>query len=136
MPKGTDIPTPKAKPGGQGQRTRALWLITLAALVLGSFVLVNLAETLATYRWTKVPCTILSSRITEYTESNGQRSFTLDIRYEYEVDGRKLQGTSYNDRGATISAQRHWSDYSEVTREFQRYPEGSRTVCFVKPGEP
>src|SRR6185436_9399185 len=127
------VPAP-ARPT-RSNRTVVLWLSTLGALLLAGFVITHLLHTLVTYRWQKTECTILSSRITDYQGDN-RKAYMLEVRYEYTVGGQTIQSTSYNDTRGLAGSPQNWTDYSDAARALERYPAGSRSVCFVDPGDP
>src|SRR5436190_16708097 len=128
-------PAPARSRSPRSNRTVVLWIITAGALLLAGFVGTHLLQTLATYRWQKTECTILSSRITDYQGDN-RKAYMLEVRYEYSVGGQTFQSTSYNDTRGLAGSPQNWNDYSDAARALERYPAGSRSVCFVHPNDP
>jgi hypothetical protein len=80
--------------------------------------------------WARVPCQILSSRVTSHSGSKGGSTYSIDVRYRYEVGGREYTGTRYNFETGSSSS-RKWR-----AAAVKEYPPGRKTVCLVNPEDP
>jgi hypothetical protein len=102
----------------------------LIGAVMGYFVTVRpVLGVLAARGWTPTPCTILSSEVRSHRGSKST-TYSADIHYAYEVDGRpfhsdraKFMGGSSSGRGGKM----------EFVR---RYPGGAKATCYVNPRDP
>jgi hypothetical protein len=81
-----------------------------------------------TRQWTPVECRIESSRIVERGGANGDYGF--EVEYIYTVSGR-----SYTSRQFSLQS-KSFSDYGEAQRLANRYPLGSKSLCYVNPSTP
>ena len=81
--------------------------------------------------WKEVPCTILTSSISSHRSSgkNSGTTYSLDIQYEYQVDGQTYVGDRY-DFSKTSGTK------GSRSRAVSQYPEGKQTVCYVNPEDP
>ncbi len=80
--------------------------------------------------WVETPCTILSSKVGVHDGDDGS-TYSIDIEYEYNVDGLTHQSDRYSFMSGFSSSGR------ESKREAVRqYPKGSQRVCFVDPDDP
>lgn len=79
--------------------------------------------------WPAVPCTITSSEVASHSSSDGT-TYSIQIRYAYEYEGRTFEGTEYNFFGGSSSG------YDRKQAVVDRYPAGATRECFVNPEEP
>jgi hypothetical protein len=79
--------------------------------------------------WVQVPCTIVSSEVGSHSDSDGT-TYSINITYSYEYEGRTYQSDDYNFMGGSSSGR---SGKEQVVR---RYPAGSERVCYVNPKDP
>jgi hypothetical protein len=88
---------------------------------------------LARYRqaqsWPERSCTVRDSRVVEHSDSDGS-TYSVDIRYSYEVDGRSYQSNRYDFMSYSSSGR---SDKEAVVA---RYPPEARVACYVNPEDP
>jgi len=79
--------------------------------------------------WSKIPCTIVSSKI---KESRGDKSTTykVDITFRYKFKGIKHVSGSYDFMTGSDSG------YSFKRKIVNRYPVGKSTSCYVNPEDP
>lgn len=106
----------------------------------GIFVVVGLVSTwfltvpmwswaIASTKWAKTPCTIVSSRVESHSGDKGT-TYSVDIVYRYTFGGREYRGDRYS--AVTGSS----SGYDGKEEIVARYPPGSQSVCYVNPARP
>lgn len=81
-------------------------------------------------RWVETPCTIVSSEIEVHDGDDGD-TYSIEIKYDYEYDGRPYRGERYHFMYGMSSSGR--SGKQEVVK---RYPVGLQTTCYVDPNDP
>lgn len=79
--------------------------------------------------WAETPCTITSSQVESHSDSDGT-TYSIDIRYTYEVGGQTYSGDRYD---FSIGSSSGYGSKQEVV---EQYPPGSETVCRVDPEDP
>jgi len=79
--------------------------------------------------WPEVPCTVTSSQVESHSDSDGT-TYSIDIRYTYEIGGETYPGDRYN---FSIGSS---SGYNSKQKVVDRYPPGTETVCRVDPEDP
>lgn len=79
--------------------------------------------------WTATPCDIISSQVKSHSDSDGT-TYSVDLSYRYQIKGREYQSNRYH--FATGSS----SGMEGKQAVVNRYPAGSRTVCYVNPQDP
>lgn len=80
--------------------------------------------------WPEVPCVIEASSVGRHRGSKSGVTYSVDIRYRYEFDGRVYQSDRYAPLGGASSG---YEGKSEVVA---RYPAGSAATCRVNPADP
>lgn len=88
-----------------------------------------IANAIASRSWSEVPCQIISSRVQTHDGDDGD-TYSVDILYRYEVDGRTYRSSRYNFIGGSSSG------YNRKRDIVKKYAPGSTHTCFVDPGEP
>lgn len=83
----------------------------------------------ATYSWDEMSCTILSSRVEERLEDTGT-FYGFQVLYSYTVGGWRYTGDVHRFDSSSST------DIGEARRLVDRYPEGSRALCYVNPRNP
>lgn len=78
--------------------------------------------------WERVPAVVLSSRVK--THSGDSTTYSVDITFEYEVNGQTFQSDRYN--FVTGSS----SGYESKRRVVAQYPVGHRFEAYVNPRNP
>ena len=120
---------------GSGSSALPLRIIGVPFVLIGSLLTYYFAirPTLAireASNWLETPCTITASRVAENRGSKGETTYSIEIRYEYFIEGEKILGDKYNfDTGS--SSGRDWRQ--KIVRA---YPAGRKTVCYVNPADP
>lgn len=84
----------------------------------------------AAENWQEVPCKITVSRVDSHRTSKGGTSYSLEILYEYMVNGQPYSCDRFNFSPATSGGR---SSSAEASRQ---YPVGRQTVCYVNPADP
>jgi hypothetical protein len=79
--------------------------------------------------WPAVPCTILSSQVRSHSSSDGT-TYSVDIRFEYEFDGRTYQSSRYDFSSGSSSGR------SGKQAIVDQYRVGTKHTCYVNPAEP
>lgn len=79
--------------------------------------------------WPEVPCEIVSSEVASHSSDDGT-TYSIEITYRYEVDGRAYVSNRY---GFTIGSS---SGYKGKAQVVAAHPPGSRATCFVNPADP
>ncbi len=95
--------------------------------------IVPLKKMVESSRWEETACRIIWSKVRRHeSTSDGKTSITwsVDIFYEYEVDGEKYRSNNYRALGGSSSGRK---GKVAVTRQ---YPPGSTQVCYVDPAVP
>ena len=84
-----------------------------------------------TYSWAQTPCEIVSSRVVRNPPSaDPDEAFVFDVQYRYDRDGRGYTSRQFQP-GYSGS-----KEVAEAARLAERYPAGSRAVCYVDPRNP
>jgi hypothetical protein len=79
--------------------------------------------------WQETECTVLSSEVRSHRSDDGT-TYSIDILYEYERDGRIRRSNQYSFASWSSSG---YDSKAEVVAE---HPPGTRTVCYVDPDDP
>lgn len=110
-------------------------IILLFFLGLGSFFTYLVGRSVfsaaRTYSWAQTPCEIVSSRVVRNPPSaDPDEAFVFDVQYRYDHDGRRYTSRQF-EPGYSGS-----KEVAEAARLAERYPAGSRAVCYVDPRNP
>lgn len=107
-----------------------LSVFVIAGLVMSWFLLIQpLLRVQAAKRWEATPCVIVSSRVQSHRDDDGT-TYSVDILYRYEVDGRKYQSNRYGFMGGSSSG------YEGKQRIVSNHPPGQEATCYVSPDDP
>ncbi|OVE76166.1 hypothetical protein BVX97_01895 [bacterium E08(2017)] len=79
--------------------------------------------------WPEVECTIESSRVQTHEGDDGD-TYSVDILYRYEYEGRMYRSNKYKFIGGSSSG------YSGKRKVVNDHPVGSKKKCYVNPDEP
>lgn len=80
--------------------------------------------------WPATPCEIVSSSVGHHRGSEGGTTYSVDITYRYQVQGRDFQSDTYSLMAGSSSGR------SSKERVVAQYPAGSNAVCYVNPEDP
>lgn len=79
--------------------------------------------------WPRVPCRIYHSDVKSHSDDDGT-TYSVDIHFEYEFEGRQFTSTTYNFDSSSSSG------YDSKKAIVDRYPVGSEHECYVNPDFP
>jgi hypothetical protein len=113
---------------GVGCLVFTIFLITGAT---GTFFLLvaPLGRVLDARNWIATPCTIISSEV-GYHRGEDSATYSIDIYYRYEFDGREYRTDRYDFMGGSSSGRER---KARVVRDF---PAGSTQTCWVNADRP
>jgi hypothetical protein len=80
--------------------------------------------------WLEVPCVVISSSVKSHTGSEGGSTYSVDIFYSYQFNGREHRSDTYDFMTGSSSG------YAGKQAVVARNPPGTRTVCYVNPNDP
>lgn len=117
--------------GGTGCLVGFFGLFAAAGLgVFVPFFALPAARAVASRGWAEVPCTIVASAVGIHESSDGDPTYSVDVTFEYERDGRTFRSERYDFFGGSSSGR----ERKEAV--VAALPPGSRTVCYVDPADP
>jgi hypothetical protein len=94
------------------------------------FLLVKPAARLLDARtWPELPCAVISSEVRSHDSDDGT-TYSVDILYAYEFEGRPYRSNRYDFLGGSSSG------YEGKREIVNRHPPGTRTVCYADPKDP
>jgi hypothetical protein len=105
-----------------------LFLLMGSVMSYGFFVQPML-KILEARHWPSVPCRVLSSQVQAHRGNKGS-TYSVDIFYRYEFNGREFKGNRYHFMGGSSSG------YRGKQVIVNHYPPGANTLCYVNPEEP
>ncbi len=79
--------------------------------------------------WNERPCVIVSSSVGRHSDSDGT-TYSVDLVYNYSVEGRQFTGKRYHFFGGSSSG------HKKKAAIVARHPAGAETVCYVNPRNP
>jgi len=103
--------------------------ILVGLLVLYAIFIRPAIKTMDARQWPAVPCTVASSRVQSHDSDDGT-TYSVDILYSYEIDGREYKANRYHFLGGSSSG------YSGKARIVREYPPGRKMICYVNPKDP
>ena len=80
--------------------------------------------------WVETPCTIVSSEVEVHLDGEGN-TYSIEIKYDYDFNGRPYRGERYHFMYGMSSSGR-----SGKQKVVDRYPVGLQTSCYVDPDDP
>src|SRR3954467_8424050 len=120
----------RRKSGSQGASLIslvALLVVFLCVLGLMSMGAVNLYRSAVQRTWKSVPCEILSSRMEETFDSQGNRRFKVVVKYSYEFNGQKLTSFTLSPGLKFIGRDDGVSSWNVAEEQLKRYAAGTKT---------
>ncbi|HEV7672135.1 MAG TPA: DUF3592 domain-containing protein [Thermoanaerobaculia bacterium] len=116
---------------GSGAGCLALFfgVFLLAGIGLLPFLGRPVIQVIGARSWPEVPCTILESGVKSH-EGSDSTTYSVAVRYEYEVDGRLYRSDRYRFMGGSSSG------YDGKAEVVAGLPVGSKKVCYVDPKDP
>jgi len=89
----------------------------------------TVSRVVAARDWTPTPCVVVSSRVQSH-RGDDSTTYSVDILYAYEFNGREFKSSAYGFMGGSSSGQ-------DGKREIVRaHPPGRKTICYVNPSDP
>lgn len=101
----------------------------VGAVIFYSMTVRTFLKIQAARSWTATPCVVESSRVKSHPGDDGT-TYSVDILYRYEVQGREFRSNKYGFMGGSSSGH---DGKAEIVRQF---PPGRETECFVNPADP
>lgn len=112
--------------------TLAAGLFLFFFFAMGAFfevvIIREFARNAAQYTWEKTPCRIISSSVAKTRSSESPYRFS--VRYEYEYNGQMYTGDVYR------RDYKRSKKYTDADKLVRKYPEGSRSTCYVCASDP
>ncbi len=106
-----------------------LLFLLVGSLLFYGFCLRPVIKILGARNWPAVACLVLSSELKTHVDSDGD-TYSVNILYSYEYNGREFKSNRYHFMGGSSSG--HGGKQAIVNR----YPRGTKTICYVNPNEP
>jgi hypothetical protein len=129
-----------SKSGSSSKKTGWKFLLILGGIftLVGGGIgiplgIVPIKKMVESKNWVETPCRIIWSRVQRHeSTSDGETSITwsVDIFYEYEVNGEKYRSNNFRALRGSSSGRK---GKVAVTKQ---YPPGSTRVCYVDPNVP
>jgi hypothetical protein len=91
--------------------------------------MVPVFRVVAAIGWQETPCTIVSSEVETHAGDDGS-TYSVRIVYNYDFDGRHYESDRYKFMIGSSSGR------SGKQAVVDRYPPGSKSVCYVNPSDP
>ncbi len=107
----------------------AVFLVVGGVLTYAFFIRPLMGVTRARH-WPTISCRVISSRVQTHTGGKGGPTYSVDILYAYNVDGREYRSNRYDFMGGSSSG------YSSKAAIVARYPPGATAQCYVNPSDP
>ena len=80
--------------------------------------------------WQEAPCTIVSSKVQSRRNSDGDNTYSIEIKYSYEVNGVKYTSDRYGFLDMSSSGK------LSKQKVVSAYKSGSQKKCYVNPKDP
>ncbi|MFN3168102.1 MAG: DUF3592 domain-containing protein [Phycisphaeraceae bacterium] len=137
------MPRPRRHPHRQGSGTASRTTGVLITVVFGGvfaaagtamfvfFTALPLWNIYDARGWTATPCTITHAQVKSSTDSEGDTTYAIDIRYTYQVNGQTYPGDTYRFAPPGSS-----SGYKGKRKAVDANPVGSTQTCYVDPDDP
>ncbi len=105
-------------------------IFAIAGFVGAYFLLVLPAKNVIAARsWVETPCKVLSAQVKSHRDSDGT-TYSIDISYQYEFNGKTFTSDRYNFMGGSSSGR------SGKQAVVDKYRKAKNPVCFVNPDNP
>lgn len=101
----------------------------LAGLGFSAFFLRAIVKVVLARDWPATPCVVLSSEVKSHSDSDGT-TYSVNIAFEYEVNGARYKSNRYDFLGGSSSG------YRGKKAIVDRYRPKSKAVCYVNPRDP
>jgi len=129
--KGPEAISTKAR---EGTGVKALAVFGSIFVIVGAGVFVFLCVVpilrwMNAQQWDATECRIINSYVDSHSDSDGT-TYSIEIRYRYEYNGRPYNGYRYNFVSGSSSG------YKNKRAVVDQYPEGRTKTCYVNPDNP
>lgn len=122
---------------GRAGGTKGRWTgfaFSLVFILLGvgffyGFFLRPLLKILDSRQWPVVPCVVISSEVRSNSGDEGT-TYSVNILYSYQFQDREFKANAYDFTGGSSTG------YRGKAAIVSRHPPGTKTVCYVNPGNP
>jgi|SRR5579859_2109979 len=115
----------KDRAKGRGFLVVFFTIFMLFGLAMSAVFLYPLVQIARARDWREVPCTILTSRVESHSGSKGGSTYSVEVAYEYEIDGQRHVGMRYKFMSGSSSG------YDGKKEIVDRLRPGTETVCYV-----
>ena len=123
--------------GGPGNQGCVRVLLSIFGLVFAGFgagfiwlsFLLPLLNARAATSWPETKCHVISSKIESHRNSEGNTSYTPEIKYEFQLNGVTYTGERYSFSNLKGSHKR-------ATAIVHQFPKGSQPICYYDPLDP
>jgi hypothetical protein len=118
----------------RGQRFGAVFFSIFLVIGCATFYVLFLHPVLkmqSAQTWQEVPCVVISSSVKSHSGSKGGSTYSVNILYSYQFNGREHRSNAYNFMTGFSS-----SGYTGKQAIVARYPPGTKAVCYINPNEP
>jgi hypothetical protein len=127
---GVESISSRARSGGKGCLIGFFLLFAgFGLLFLIPFFVKPAVQVLAARDWQAVPCVVLESSVASH-QGDDSTTYSVEVLYEYEVDGQTIQGDRYQFMGGSSSG------YEAKAEVVAALPAGAETTCYVNPEDP
>ncbi len=127
LSKKTPRPRKVASPAGGILVFGAFFLI--GGMLSYYFTVLPVFRWLAARQWEPTPCKVISSTVRTHSNDDGH-TYSIDILYEYEVNGKQYRSNRYGLLRLSSSG------YEGKAKVVRQHPPGRETICFVNPKDP
>ncbi|MEM9414317.1 MAG: DUF3592 domain-containing protein [Planctomycetota bacterium] len=105
------------------------FLVGLGTLIW--MTVIPLSKVVEARGWQPVPCTVVSSQVATRTDSDGDKTYAIELRYRYEFNGQ-----SYTSDRRSFGISGSSSGYKGKKRFVDAHPPGHAMTCYVDPADP
>jgi hypothetical protein len=104
--------------------------ILIGSLVFLGFSVIPLFKFIDVKGWNEISCVVISFQVKSHSGGPGVPTYSVDILYSYEINGKEYQSNRYN-----VMAGKSSSGRSGKAAIVNRYPPGTETPCYVNPND-
>jgi len=101
----------------------------IGAVFFAAFFVRPVFKILQARNWNETSCVVISSQVRSHDGEDGT-TYSVDILYAYEVNGREYKSNRYHFMGGSTSG------YKSKAAIVRQHPPGTRTTCVVNPEDP
>ncbi|MFH1616136.1 MAG: DUF3592 domain-containing protein [Planctomycetota bacterium] len=101
----------------------------VGAVLLYVFGIRPIIKVITAQNWPQAPCKIVSAEVSSH-EGGDSITYSIDIVYQYEFDGKTYESDRYDFTGGSSSG------YESKAKVVRQYKKAQNPVCFVNPENP